>query len=278
MASPAWYDELRRARVERNEDVAALSARTGLRVHHIRAIEEGRFDALPGGIYARAAIRTFAAAYGLAPDAVLAQCAGRLPDVEDPIDGIARIRGVQPPSVRMAPASLPAAAAVDARGTWRSFAAATVDAFVTGALLLAASAAAALVARVSLARLDASASLFFVGLAFGAAGYVWLGGLAGTTVGEYALGRARFPRDPRPLTLHAIGRRTLAAATADARAILLTGMWARRRLTRGAAARTAPPPAPSPSPPRLPGRAEALTWSMTRRASVPPPPLRPRHG
>jgi hypothetical protein len=276
MTSPAPHEQLRSARATRGEDLAALSARTGLRSQHIRAIEEGRFGDLPAGIYARAAVKSMATAYGFDPDAVLADVSGLLPRVEDPIDALARSRGMSPIAERVA--HRPARSVAASQPRLRPFAAAGLDAAVTGGLLLAASAAAALLARVSIAGLGSSAvSLFVVGLIFEAAYYGWMGGLSGRTLGEYAVGPEPLQRDPRPLTLRAIALRALAAATADSRAIIHLGIWIRRRLTRGAA-RIAPPPEPSPWPPPPPGREEALTWSMSRRASVPPPPLHPRHG
>jgi hypothetical protein len=276
MASAAPQELLRCARARRGEDLAALSARTGLRLQHIRAIEEGRFGDLPAGIYARAAIRSFAAAYELDPDEVLAGCEGLLPGVEDPIDALGRARGI---ARAPEPAAAPPWRAIVVEGRrLRTLAAATVDGAIVAALLLATSLAAALLARVSIRALSSSAvSLFVVGFIFGAGYYVWMGGLSGTTFGEYAVGPAMLHRDPRPLTLHAIVLRTLGAATADARAIYRMGTWTRQRFTPGAA-RSVPPPAPLPSPPPLPDREEALTWSANRRASVPPPPLHPRHG
>jgi hypothetical protein len=277
MASTALHERLRCARAQRAEDLAALSARTGLRIQHIRAIEDGRFGDLPPGIYGRAAIRSFAAAYALDADAILAGCEALLPAVEDPINALARMRGIVPAGERTANA--PPAATAFAELRLRPFGAASVDGAVTGALLLGATGSAALLARVSIAALSpAAVSLFLVGLILAAAYFMWLGGLSGTTFGEYAVGEAPRQRDPRPLTLHAIALRTLAAATADARAIHGCGIWIAGRLTRVGAARTALTPAPSPSLPPPRDREEALTWSASRRASVPPPPLRPRHG
>lgn len=277
MESAPLHERLRSARAARGEDLSTLSARTGLRVHHIRAIEDGRFGDLPAGIYGRSAVRSFAAAYGLDPEAALAECRALVPQVEDPIDGLARARGVPPHSERAAHGPTPAIRVTERR--WRPFAAAVVDGAVTGAVLLALSAAAALSARVSIGALGPSAIfLFLVGLIFGAAYYVWVGGLAGRTFGEYAVRREPLHRDPRPLTLRAIALRTMAAASADARAFYAVGMWVGRRLTRAAASRTVPPNEPWPSPPPPRDREEALTWSMNQRASVPPPPLHPRHG
>ena len=274
MEPSAPHDQLRRARLRRGENLADLSARTGLRIHHIRAIEEGRFEDLAAGIYGRAAVRTFANAYALDADAVLADCAALLPTIEDPIDALARMRGV----ATTAPAAAHPASQTTACPAWRPFAAAAVDGAVAGLLLLVAVASAALIARVSIDALASSAiSLFVVGLILETAYYAWLGGLSGTTFGEYAVGPEALQRDPRPLTLRAIVLRAIAAATADVRAIYRAGVWA-GRLTRAGAARSAPPPAPLPSPPPPRGREEPLTWSANRRASVPPPPLRPRHG
>jgi len=276
MASVAPHELLRSARARRGDDLAALSSRTGLRVHHIRAIEEGRLGDLPPGIYGRAAIRSFATAYGLDAEAVLADCDTLLPRVEDPIDAIARVRGIATASDRGANATPVPPGAAEIR--LRPIAAATLDGAVMSGVLAAAIAGAALISRVSIAALDSSpVPLCLVALILGTAYYAWLGGLSGATFGEYAVGPQRLRRDPRPLTLRAIALRTLAAATADARAFYAFGMWASRYLTRGAA-RSVPPPALSPSQPPPLDREEALTWSMNQRASVPPPPLRPRHG
>jgi hypothetical protein len=277
MMPAAPHEQLRRARAQRGEDLETLSARTGLRVHHVRAIEEGRFGDLPPGIYGRAAIRTFAAAYGLDADAVLAGCEPLLRHVEDPIGAMARLRGIG--TVARAASDPPCLPRPGFEPGWRPFAAAGVDGGIAGALLLIISGSAALLTRVSIAALSRSAvSLSLVALVFAVAYYVWLGGLGGTTIGEYAVGPEAHSRDPRSLTLRAIALRTIAAATADARAIHRAGAWTGRRFRPAGAARSAPPPAPLPLPPPPRGREEGLTWSMHRRASVPPPPLRLRRG
>jgi uncharacterized RDD family membrane protein YckC len=278
MAFVPPHERLRSARVERGEEVAILASRSGLRVHHIRAIEEGRFADLPRGIYGRAAIRTFAAAYALDVDAVLADCEALLPPIDDPIAALARMRGVTPTAHAVGEPA-PATKTAPDRPAWRPFAAATVDGAVAAVLLVVACAGAALVVRMPISALGSSASaLFVLGLVLAAAYYVCLGGLSGTTLGESAVGATHVVRDPRPLTLRAITLRTLAAATADVRAIHGVGIWTARVLTRPGAAHSVRPPAPSPLPPPPPGRAEALTWSTTGRASVPPPPLRRLRG
>ncbi|HEY2431275.1 MAG TPA: helix-turn-helix transcriptional regulator [Vicinamibacterales bacterium] len=274
MAPAAPHEQLRRARAQRGEDLAALASRTGLRPQHARAIEEGRYGDLPPGIYGRAAIRSFAAAYALDAEAVLADCEPLLPRIENPIDALARRRGVVTVS-----AAAPPASGASRQPAWQPFAAASLDGAVNGALLLLVSGGAAILARVSVATLHrASAPLLLVGLVLGLGYYVWLGGLSGTTLGEYAVGPEPRRRDPRPLTLRAIFLRTLAAATADARAIHRAGAWVGRSFTSAGVAGTDRLPATSPSPPPPRDREERLTWSTSRRASVPPPPLRPRRG
>lgn len=275
MGNAAPQERLRRARAERGESLEDLSRRTGLRQHHLRAIEEARFSDLPAGLYGRAAVRAFAEAYSLDAEDLLAGCEALLPTVEDPIGALARLRGLaanRTPVVRASPG--PSSCAEPG---WRPFAAATVDGIVAGVLLVLVTAAAALLARVSIAALGpAAVTLFLVGLVLGSAYYLWLGGLSGTTFGEYAVGPGERHRDPRPLTLRAIALRAIAAATADTRAIYALGVWVGRRVMP--AGRTVQPPVPLPSAPPPPGREEVLTWSMSRRVSVPPPPLRPRRG
>ena len=90
----ALRERLRRARAACGEELSALSRRTGIRLHHLHAIEDGRFGDLPPGIYARSAVRGFAEACRLDPDALLAECETLLPRVDDPIGALARKCGV----------------------------------------------------------------------------------------------------------------------------------------------------------------------------------------
>src|SRR5579871_6119464 len=154
MAGAALHDQLRRTRAQHGEDVASLSARTGLRIQHIRAIEEGRLGDLPPGIYGRAAIRTFAAAYALDPEAVLADCEALLPQVEDPLNALARARGVTRTREPVPVATTAAIQGADVR--LRPFAAATLDGIVAGALFVCLTAGAALLSRTPIATLRSS--------------------------------------------------------------------------------------------------------------------------
>jgi cytoskeletal protein RodZ len=62
--------------------LAEISIRTKICTRYLRAIEEGRFEELPGGIYGRSYIRQYAAAAGLDPDALLADYVGREHEAE----------------------------------------------------------------------------------------------------------------------------------------------------------------------------------------------------
>lgn len=88
-------ERLRQAREDQGLGLDTLERRTRVRVHLLEAVEQGRFDKLPRGVYARAIIRAYATAVGVDPNRATADVASRLPDVEDPIDGIARVRGIK---------------------------------------------------------------------------------------------------------------------------------------------------------------------------------------
>lgn len=66
------------------QDVVAA---TRLSPRHVRAIDDGEFDRLPPGLYARAYVRAFATAVGAAPSAV-DEVLPLLPTVADPLQAI----------------------------------------------------------------------------------------------------------------------------------------------------------------------------------------------
>jgi Helix-turn-helix domain len=79
---------LRRARLARGLTVEDVSARTRLSLRLVILLDEGKFDELPGGLYARSYVRAFATATGLDPSAAVARVERLLPDVPDPITAI----------------------------------------------------------------------------------------------------------------------------------------------------------------------------------------------
>lgn len=57
-----------------------------MRVRHLVALEEDRFDELPGRTYARAFLRSYAAALGLDADRFVAEFDDQVPEPEEPQD------------------------------------------------------------------------------------------------------------------------------------------------------------------------------------------------
>jgi hypothetical protein len=82
------------ARVKRNIGLDELNARTSLSPVVLRKIDEGRFDELPPGVYARAYVKSFAAEVGLDPDEALRSIEHLLPGAPDPLPVL---RELQPP-------------------------------------------------------------------------------------------------------------------------------------------------------------------------------------
>lgn len=190
-------------RQERSLD--ALASRSGVRVKLLNAIADGRFEDLPTGIYGRAAIRGVARALALPVEDIVAACDPLLTAVDDPIVGLARVRGLRVPATRRiaAPIADTAPAAI-----WRLGAAATIDGLVVAGLLLLVVAATAIVPDAHLHTMSASAAPAFTVFAVALAVWYFLlfGGVAGMTAGALAA---------RPL---ATGSPALAS---DARAVIV---------------------------------------------------------
>jgi hypothetical protein len=227
MADVDVSQRLGRARLASGEDLATLACRIGVRQEHLRAIEEGRFADLPPGIYGRAAVRSFASACGLDPVQVLADVEAVLPQIEEPIGAMGRIRGLpqRRPRVRDT-ATSPGVTPGEPRPDWRPLVASLIDACVVLALLLlvVGAAATALVVPPSALR-GAVPALIATGLVLAAGYFVWFGGLGGATFGERLAGVPPDPERGHILTLPQIGRRTLRSATMEIRCIGDTGRW-----------------------------------------------------
>ena len=109
-------EQMRQAREELGLDLHALEHRTRVRLHLLEAVEQGRFEDLPRGVYARAVVRAYATAVGMDPNRVVTAVAALLPEAEDVLDGIARVRGLPrlaagESHLKAAGAAAPAAAA-----------------------------------------------------------------------------------------------------------------------------------------------------------------------
>lgn len=80
--------ELHRARVQKGIDLAHISASTCLNTTIVVRIDEGRFEELPAGVYARSYVRTFAKAIGIPPDEAVGWVQEYLRASEDPIPAL----------------------------------------------------------------------------------------------------------------------------------------------------------------------------------------------
>lgn len=187
MLETAVHERLKRQRIARKEELAAIALRIGVKESLLAAIEDGRFADLPHGIYGRAAIRSFSAALALDPDAVLADCAALLPPIDDPIDAMARLRGLRTSKPATPSDCRDADAVVFAEpATWRPIAAAAIDAAIIMTLLLTLAALTMIFCGAPMAAFGASSALAFglMGLVLAGGYFVCFGGIAPATIGE----------------------------------------------------------------------------------------------
>lgn len=74
---------LREARERQKVSLHAIAERTNISVRFLDAIEKNQFEKLPGGIFTRGFIRSYAAQVGLDPDSTVAQFLSDEPDQRD---------------------------------------------------------------------------------------------------------------------------------------------------------------------------------------------------
>jgi hypothetical protein len=92
---------LHRARLGAGIALHEVAARTCLSPRIVQLIDRGHFDLLPGGIYARSYVRSFAAVVGLQPEEVVRELSDQLPPDEDPLPALREnARAYLPPIVR----------------------------------------------------------------------------------------------------------------------------------------------------------------------------------
>ena len=238
MSNQTVPEQLRRARIGRGESLTSIAARSGSRVELLQAIEDGRFQDLPTGLYARVAVRRYAGAVGLDPDEILALCAPLLPEVEDPITALGRLRGGPTHRRRQAQNVAPAVAGsiLDVAGrerhdrpapewpSWRMLAAAVIDASAVLAMLLAVvTCTVAMGVPMSALGRAAAPAFALMALVLGGCYFIVLGGVVGATPGEQAVGLRSATADQQPLDLRAVAARTLQCIFRDASFIELTG-------------------------------------------------------
>lgn len=239
MFEEAIHERLRRTRIERGESRASLATRAGIRAQWLQAIEDGRFQDLPTGIYARAAIRRHAEALGLQPEGILLHCAPLLREIQDPIGAIARLRGIdvswtKKPSVASSPGAttLPSGSASDKPApimmlpSWRLVLAAVIDAAAMGALLLVV-VTCTVAAGIPVTALRSGSAIAFttIALVLSACYFGVLGGIVGETAGEHLACVRSGSAEPSPLDLRAMALRTFDSVFRDALFIELLGKW-----------------------------------------------------
>jgi hypothetical protein len=95
MICTGLHEQLRLARERRGLSLATIARQWGIRETNLELIEQDRFEDLPTGLYGRAAVRAYATAVGLPGDEVLTEIMPRLRTPEDPLDGLARVRGLE---------------------------------------------------------------------------------------------------------------------------------------------------------------------------------------
>lgn len=76
-------ERLREARERQKVSLHAIAERTNISVRFLDAIEKGQFDKLPGGIFTRGFIRSYASQVGLDPDAAVDQFLADEPSQRD---------------------------------------------------------------------------------------------------------------------------------------------------------------------------------------------------
>ena len=127
------HELMRQSRERKGLTVAALAEKAGLRKPLVDVIERGAFDELPSGLYGRSAVRAYAKAVGLSPDAVIAEVSGQLRLPEDPLEGLVRVHGLRPRAKREPAPEVPCWEAQELEDReWRFAAASAID----GALLI----------------------------------------------------------------------------------------------------------------------------------------------
>ncbi|HET7218944.1 MAG TPA: helix-turn-helix domain-containing protein [Vicinamibacterales bacterium] len=212
------HERLRAARERKGLSLARIARERGVREQNLELIERDAFEDLPTGLYGRNAVRSYAAAVGLSPEDALAEVAHRLREPEDPIDGLARVRGIERPRPRRTvevapsvarPARLPIA--------WRPQAAALIDSGILIGLDLALLELTALVAGVRMGdvlRLALPAMLMLFAL-IGGLYFVLLGGIGRATIGAQLVQAPQRTDDLEGAGVHAVVHRGLRCALAE---------------------------------------------------------------
>lgn len=81
-------EQLRRAREQHNVSLHAIAEKTNISVRFLDALEKGQIDKLPGGIFTRGFVRSYASQVGLDPDETVKAFVAAHPEVraDDEVD------------------------------------------------------------------------------------------------------------------------------------------------------------------------------------------------
>jgi transcriptional regulator with XRE-family HTH domain len=180
------HERLKQARERRRISLASIARQWGVREQNLELIERDRFEDLPTGLYGRTAVRAYATAVGLPAEQVLGEIADRLRSPEDPLDGMARVRGLtrQPERTLKEILHMPSTD-INLSTTTRGHVANVVDALfllLVDFVLLELTALVAGVRSTEVLRAAAPAMIALFAL-IAALYFVLLGGLARSTVG-----------------------------------------------------------------------------------------------
>ena len=208
--------------------IETMAKRSGVRAEWLRAIDAGRFGDLPAGIYARAAMRGYAAALDFNVDEILSLTASLLPAVEDPIHAMRRLNGI--------PMATPSPEPVVEKRTqpstapdWRVIAASAIDAAAMAfGLIVLVTCTVAMGLPMNVLDHTAAGPLFAVMLLVAALYFVVFGGIVGRTIGEYAVGAGTSA--PARLNLQAVTTRTREAILRDSYFVEQLGQWVGRSM------------------------------------------------
>jgi transcriptional regulator with XRE-family HTH domain len=227
------YERLRRARIARGETVAGIARRMGVSERQLFAIDEGRLGDLPGGLYARTAIRGYATALAFDADEILSACRELMPSPEDQLSALARLRGLKPARASSPPETartaipLPTAPGPAPLPAWRPLAAAAIDGLMVAALLFTAIAGTIPTSGSAASSLGHAAAPVFglMGIILGGSYFVFFGGVACTTAGERLIGMRAGRHNPPHVDPRTVADRALRCAARDVRYVLRLGAW-----------------------------------------------------
>ena len=225
VADELVHERLRLTRMSRGLTIESMAQRSGVRVEWLRAIDAGRFSDLPAGIYARSAMRAYAAALNLDVNEILRLSAAMLPAVEDPIDAMRRLNGF----AVQAPTEQPVEKRSSTLPDWRVIAASAIDAaaMAFGLIVLVTCTVAM---GLPMSTLDGAAAgpLFSVTLLVAMLYFAVFGGIVGATIGEYVIGG--MSATPARLNLQAVATRTRETILRDSYFVEQLGHWVGRSM------------------------------------------------